>query len=88
MLKKEEKIIIKKFYETKYPKSTHELGLDCCFDYYNAICLKLLRGKSALKEQIEPLPEEIKEKIEQYIKVNENNDYIKSTISNGQSKPN
>lgn len=73
MIDNKDKIIIKKFFEAKYPQCTHELGLDICFDYYSAVCFNILKKNCYLNMSIEPIPTELKNKIQRYISENEKN---------------
>lgn len=74
-MEKSEKQFIKSFLETKYPEDTHNLKLDVCFDYYNALCYQLISNERKLTEEILNIEEELEHKILNYIEENKQNNY-------------
>ena len=78
---KEDKNFVNMFYKTKYPRDTHKLELDSCFDYYNGLCHQFLKNKKNLPHPIIPIEDKIKNKIENYISINKENEYGKEIIN-------
>ncbi len=72
MLDKEEKLILKKFIDEKYPLGTRSLKLELCFDYYSGICCSI---NNLYKKQqgFYLLSESEKINIKNYIKINRHN---------------
>ncbi len=73
IMKKEERKLIKKFLNMRYPSGTHELDLDLCFDYYNSMCIQLLWRSRKLTTKLIDFNLEKEEKIKRFISQNHNN---------------
>lgn len=69
---KADKLFIESYITQKYPPCTHDLNLDMTFDYYGGLCTQFLNNKKVLSHKVIDMVAEEKEKIEEYIKNNNN----------------
>lgn len=73
-MKSEDRKILKLFLNLRYPRGTHELGLDITFDYYAGLIDQALRNIHDLGHRLYPLSSDIEVLISTYINSNLSNE--------------